>query len=293
VCTSGVRDFHTLNVKVGFCTCWDCDYNGVCAHLLAAEQHPQIGALCSFELQLPADPAARVFFERRQPLPLAEGVVDPLDAIGDAALGELVKQLAAAAPGAGSIDKQQQQPQQQLSEPKKAWLRRTSQLTAAVKHMSGEQVLQHLPALDCVAETTAAYRPAFTVLASTGKQSSRQDTDRVHKALFPGRSRNRPRPADAPLLPAAAAEPQVPGGELLGLAAADTQQGAKRGRKRQEEAAQTAKYAKTAEAGRKRQKHRSQKTELGDTVGNYVRSSKQGYLRPIRRGNKEQGASKQ
>ena len=267
-----------MNITAGFCSCWDWDACRVCAHLLAALQHPQFGPLCTFDLQLPQSATDAIPVERPRPLPLADGVEEPLVAVGEAALGGILLQLAAATKAHGDIHQQQQEQhlQQQQSETRKAWQRDVCHLACDVKHLTDEQLQTLKPQLSALSQAVSNLQPAFVPLTSSSRQVTRRDSDRTTKPLYSGRKRGRQQREEAALLPAVdAGHLHVPGGRLLNTIG---QQDA--GAEQPVPAQQPEQFAPLADGGRKREKTRGR--------GNYVRSQTKGYLRPKRTAKKPQ-----
>lgn len=175
-----------LNIHTWFCTCLDAKQHQTCAHLLAAQQHPEFGAACNLAAYDPStsgDAHDVIGIQRSPPLSMALDVEEPVNEFG----GEAdIQALQAAAQNIRNASRTRMD--SGLSDVVKAFKRHAAAIStfaAYAELVSDECLQQGMPKVEEVSEWCQQHLPRF---ADAGPQSqqgwSRQDSDRTLKPLF-------------------------------------------------------------------------------------------------------------
>jgi len=253
-----------MNIWRGFCPCLDCQQNGLCAHLMAAEL--QFGSehgesfQWSSSILAPADPNATIAVQRWIAAPrLPAGVPEPTESC-DA--GQLVRQLAAAA----TASRSRPPCGKQLTECQKELSSLGSSLVRAAGQLPDDVLRQQLPHLQQLVNRLGQHIPGFKkVRANPAGRGRRQDKDRKEKPLYAGRTRSKRKRV---------AEPDTGAAEDSGEAG--VQRKRSRRTQQQQPKKQQQRLKRLPEAGRRRSKYRG----LGNFDRGPTRKAGGGMRRP-------------
>jgi hypothetical protein len=235
-----------LNAFSGFCSCPDYQVNGLCAHLLAAEQqyrqqHASMFAWSS-DLLAPADADAPIPVQREIAAPrLPAGIQEPTQRFDPKGLVVQLRSAVAAT--------RQQSKQRVLTETQKKVISAASSIVTDAKQVSDDDLLPLLQQLQQLQAKIRAAVPGFQQQRAQAKRTwARQLQDRKLKPLFPGRRKPRAQQVLEAALRTVRGQPKKKAG---------------------------AKFKKQQESGRPRTTIRGR--------GNMVRGPGKGGLRPPRR----------
>jgi hypothetical protein len=181
-----------LNVISGFCVCLDAELHQLCAHLLAAEMHPDISKLCMWRAQLPSPPPEdqwneKIEVRRVPPLALPDDVPEPLRCFGVEAA---VRALSAAAQWSRAGDGCSEQFSPELREAM-CCAAAISRFAPLARHVQPEQLLELLPLLRTAAAACNVATPRFADANPSSRSTfNRQPTDKSMKPLFKHRKKS-------------------------------------------------------------------------------------------------------
>jgi hypothetical protein len=209
----------TINIVAGYCNCLDFGQYQICAHLLACSMHPHIKEGCCSRIwqTAVADPGAVLAVKRPRPLPLPDGVTEPLLVLGSAAeMMQQVEDMAAAVrsrltaepTGAASASPEQ--------ESCKELQRLYNSIARNVQHAPKELIEQLLPQARLLDQQLRSNVPAFVKTRTPCHQARRTDQQRKVVPLFDRRVKSvRKGSAAAAATVAAAAETEHPASTML------------------------------------------------------------------------------
>jgi hypothetical protein len=189
-----------LNIVTGFCTCHDFAQNRTCAHLYAAQLHPDWCEHCRWQASAPellqrGDEAIPI--ARSQPLGLPPDVEEPtaqfdveqeVHALEAACAAVRTSSSAAAAAT-------------QVSDEAKQFMRSAATVSrfAKLAHLVPvEQLTDGLGILQQAENWCTKTLPALQSVQSAPHKGNRQDSDRTTKALYKSHGRKRARSAAVP-----------------------------------------------------------------------------------------------
>jgi hypothetical protein len=200
-----------LNIVTGFCTCHDFAQNRTCAHLYAAQLHPDWCEHCRWQASAPellqrGDEAIPI--ARSQPLGLPPDVEEPTAQFDVEQEVHALKAACAAVRTSSSAAAAATQ----VSDEAKQFMRSAATVSrfAKLAHLVPvEQLTDGLGMLQQVEDWCTKTLPALQSVKSAPHNGNRQDSDRTMKVLYKSHGRKRARSAAVANSQGQAKQPQL------------------------------------------------------------------------------------